>query len=526
MKTLNVGRLSTTAVATLILTLAAGSGPLAAQEAAPARPQATPSQGPLLPLSIDQAVAMALEANLGLKAERLNVDVASHSVAIARAAFLPVVTAGTSRNSSKFVPQDFTQGTSADISTATFSASGTARQVLPWYGSSYSATWSSNRRTQQGGIAPFNPSLGSTLRVDFSQPLLRGFKTDTARVNLENAERRRAITDVQVQQRTVATEAAVKNAYLNLVGAIEGKKVNEQNLDIAQRSLSQSQSRVKVGQSPPIEIVQAEAQVASTRVGVIAAEAQIAAMEDNLRALILDPARPDYWQVKLVPTDTIQVTAKDIDIDGVIKNALANRLDLAVENRQLEITNLTIALNKNVMLPAVDVGANYTAQGTGGTQFEFGQGFPPPILSETHRSFGSVLGDTFGGAYPTWTVGVSVAYPIGRTAARAAYAQSLVSKRQEEIGIDQLKLQIVSQVRDAARQVQNTYEQVQAAKAAREASQRQLDAEERRFAVGISTNLELQVRQRDLAQAKIIELNSMLNYNRALILLERVQKIQ
>jgi outer membrane protein TolC len=486
---------------------------------------ATPvtGQGPTLPLSMNEAVAMSLESNLNLKAERLNVDVAAHSVAIARSAFLPIVDGGLSRRSSRSVPSDFTQG-SEDITSTNLGVNGGVSQLLPWYGSSYNADWSGGRNTQQGGISPFNPRLGSTLQLQFAQPLLRGFRLDSARVGLQSAERRRAISDIQIEQRIVSTEASVRLAYLNLVASIEGRKVAEENLNIAQQSLNQSRERVKVGVSPEIEIIQAEAQVASNRERLILADAQIATAEDFLRGLVLDPARADYWQVRIVPTDKIQLTPRDIDLDAVIKTALANRLDLIVERRSLEITDLNLDLNRNSLLPAVNLNASYLAQGTAGTQFEFGSGFPPPILSQTDRSFGSALSDTFGGAYPTWSVGLNVSYPLGRSSVKAQYAQGQVLKRQQELGIQQLQLQIVAQVRDAVRGVQNSYQRVQAAQSARQASEQQLEAEERRFAVGLSTTLELQVRQRDLAQSRIVELDAMISYNRALILLDRVQK--
>jgi outer membrane protein TolC len=486
---------------------------------------AGPAAGQALPLTMEQAVAMALEANLGLKAQRLNLDIASHSVALARAAFLPRLDSSLGRRTSKSVPSDFTQG-STDITSAGLSFSGTVAQSLRWYGGAYSVTWSGNRNTQTNVISSYNPRLGSSLQVSFSQPLLRDLRVDSARNSLVTTARQREITDIQLQQRIVATEASVRLAYLNLVGAIEGKKVAEQNMEIAQQSLRQSRARVAVGQSPQIEIIQSEAQVASNQEQLILAEAQIATAEDGLRSLILDPTRADFWTVQLVPTDTIQLTPRDINLDEAIKVAMANRLDLAVEKRALEITNLNLKLGRNNTLPAVDFNVSYSAQGTAGTQFVFGSGFPPPIIDRTDRTFGSALGDTFGGAYPTWSVGVTVSYPLGRTGAEVAYAQSQVQKRQQELGLQELELQIVREVRDAVRQVQNSYQRVQATQTFRRAAEQQLEAEERRFAVGISTTLELQIRQRDLANARVSELGAMIAYNRALINLDRVQKTQ
>ena len=519
---LNVKKTTRILVASAVL--AVGGSAVGVREAGAGQAPVAPTPQ-ALPLAMEQAVAMALEANLGLKAERLNVDVANQSILLAHATFLPQVQSSVSRQSSRSVPSDFTQGTS-DITGAGLNVSGTVAQNMKWYGSNYSLTWSGNRSTQDGGLSSFNPRLNSTLRVNFNQPLLRNFKTDSSRVQLVTSERNRVITDLRLQQQVVATESQVRLAYLSLVGAIEGKKVADQNMEIAERSLRESRTRVQVGLSPNIEIIQSEAQVASNREQVIVATAQIATAEDNLRSLILEPSRPDYWTVQLIPTDQIMLQRRDVDVDQVIKNALANRLDLAVQKRSLEITNINLDLGRNQTLPNVDFNLTYASQGTAGTQFQYGSGFPPPIIDRIGRSYGSALGDTFGGAYPSWGIGVTVAYPIGKTREQVSLAQGEIQKRQQELGLQDLELQIVREVRDAARQVENSYQRVQATEAFRQAAQQQLEAEERRFAVGISTTLDLQVRQTQLATARVSELNARISYNRALIVLDRVQKTQ
>jgi outer membrane protein TolC len=165
----------------------------------------------------------------------------------------------------------------------------------------------------------------------------------------------------------VATEASVRLAYLSLVAAIEGLKVAQLNMEIVQQSLRQSRARVAVGQSPQIEIIQAEAQVASNQEQVIVAEALISTTEDALRSLILDPARPDYWTVRLVPTDAIEIEKREVNLDESIKTALANRLDLSVLKREMEITDVNLALTRDSLLPNVDFNLTYSAAGTAGT---------------------------------------------------------------------------------------------------------------------------------------------------------------
>ena len=476
-------------------------------------------------LSMDEALTMALQTNLGLENERLNLSVADEGIASARALFLPQLSSSFGRTTSESVPLDFTQGSST-ISSENVNVSGAVSQALPFYGGGYSVVWSASRNEQAGGFSSFNPRVGSTLRVNYTQPLLRNFSIDLNRATLETTQRRRAIADLQLEQRIVNTEVQVRNAYLNLVAASEAYKVSQQNMDLAETSLRQARARVDVGVSPEIEIIQAQAQVASNTDQLIATEAAIDTAEDALRQLIMDPNHPDYWTVEIEPTDTIQLTQRTIEVDVAVANALADRLDMLTLLRNLEITDLNVRVGQNLTKATLDLNVGYVAQGTGGTLLQFGQGFPPPVVGEDVKSFGSVLGDTFGGAFPTWTLGLTFSYPLGRSSAEANLAQQQIQRRQQTISIRELELQIVREVREAARQVDTSYQRFLAQQANREASDQQLLAEERRFAVGLSSTFELQQRQSQLFFARNAELTAMINYNRALIRFDQVQRTQ
>ena len=493
--------------------------PAAAQVQTPA-----PTTGPSLQLSMEQAVAMAMETSLGLKAERLNLDIASQSIAAARSSYLPQLRSAFQTSTSKSPPGDFTQGPS-DISTRGLSGSGSVQQLLRWYGGGYSASWSGSRGSQVGGVPTFNPSLRSTFTLNFTQPLWRDFRIDAVRANLETTERQRVVADIQLQQQIVATDSSVRNAYLGLIAAIEGRKVSQLNIDLAQQSLKNAQARVAVGQSAQIDVIQSLARVSSLEEQVIIADARIATSEDALRSQIFDPARPDYWTARIEPTDTMdQIASRDIDIDAAIKNALANRLDIQVQRRQMEITDLNLKVNRNAVLPEVDFSVGYTASGSGGTIITYDR-VTAIETGRVDKSFNSVLGDTFAGSYPNWVVGVSVGYPIGQTAARASLAQAEIRKRQQELALRETETDIVRQVREAVRQVETARQRVRSTDTALDFAQQQLNAEQRKFEVGLSTNLDLQTRQSELAQARIQQLNARIAYSLALIRFEAVQKI-
>lgn len=505
--------------------LAVGSAAVAAagQTPAPAAPPAEPS--PTLELSMAKAVEMALDANLGLAADRMNLESASDGVAAARASFLPQLVSGLSRQSSRSVPNDFTQGV-VDITSENVVVSGGLSQVLPWMGTRYSASWNNTRNAQVGGNPLFNPFLSSQFAVTVTQPLWRGLRIDAARASLETSQRRRAIADVELQQQAVRLTAEVQNAYLDLLSATQALRVAEENMAIRQGSLTNARARVAVGAAAPIEVISAEADVASNQEQVLVAQADIQTREDALRTLVLDPSRPDFWTVRVLATDPIQSNQRPIDLDGAVRNALENRLDLIVARRNLDIQRLSLEAGRDATRPAVDLRVDYSTRGTGGTRFTYGQGFPPEVVDRQVRAFGSVLGDTFGAAYPTWSAGISIAYPLGRSAAEASHAQQTVARRQSEIALRQLEIAVVQQIREAARRAESSYQRVLVTRAALRASEQQFEVEQRRFASGLSTTLELQVRQGQLASARTAELNALIGYSRALIEFERVQQTQ
>ena len=301
------------------------------------------------------------------------------------------------------------------------------------------------------------------------------------------------------------------------MASIESLKVARENLGIREKSLEQARARVAVGASAQIEVIQAEAEVASNLEQVIVAEASISQAEDNLRTLILDPARPDYWQVRLEPTDTITLTPRQIDVDAAIKNALANRLDLTIATAERRDHRPEHPRQPEQRA----AGGRFQPQlprRRHGRRGPVGRRAPSSAASAACSGKRSAATFRPGRSACKWRIR-SAAPPHRRRWRRARFRSGSRSSR-SATG----ELEVVRQVRDAARQVQNSLQRVQATQAALSATQQQLTAEERRFAVGLSTTLDMQIRQTQLAQARVNELNARISYNRALINFERVQK--
>lgn len=522
----------------VIFTVALAAGPFSSSEvlAQVARPLAQsirPSgiaqsapQSPTLSISMEDAVKMALESNLGLAADKLGPEIQAQVVAAAKAYYNPIFNTGLSRFSSESAPQSFLDSNATSISSATNRFSSGVTQNLKWYGGAYQVTFGGNRTENSSAGNSFNPQLGSTFGVTFSQPLLRGFRIDSARAALKTSTLQLQISDTTLLENIARTTRDARLQYLSLVGAIEGRKVAQQNLDLARESLRNDRARVDVGLMAPVDIVGSEASVADREDSLILAEGNVARATDALRQYILDPARPDYWTVTIVPTDTINAEPRQIDVEAAVKVALENRSDLISARKSLEINRTTLDVLHNATLPNLDFRVNYQGTGTAGTQFKYSQeDFVNPVSSTT-KGFGSAIGDAFGYVQPAWTYSLNFGYPIGRSDTKANYARTQLQMRQLEIQLRESELGVALQVRDAARQVETSFKRVQTSRASLQAQEKRLEAEQKRFEVGTSDTFRLFQVQRDVALARVNELQAMLAYSQALITFEAVQRIR
>ncbi len=505
---------------------ASGQTPATQQTTPPAVPPlgAPAAQtGPLVRLTAEEAVRMALENNLGIQAERLEPQINTYAVAQARAAYAPVLFSNFQTRSSTTPPGSFVSG-STNLTNESFNQNGGIQQSVPWGGGQYTFSLDGGRLTSSALDSRFNPQLSSNLRASYVQPLLRNFRTDILRQQIETSHNNQVIADIGLRETVTITSQQVRNAYFDLIGALEGYKVSLESLRLAQESLKNNQTKVEVGTLAPIDIIEAEAEVASNEEAVINAEARIKTVEDRLRTLILNPTQPDFWTTRIEPADAPTLTPIAIDVDTAIANALANRTDIARLKKQLDNVDVSLNFARNQRMPGLDVVANYNVIGMAGTQFEFAPNTTPPrVESQSVRSFTDALRDVFGQNFRTWSVALNFSYPIGTSQQDAAVASGRLQRQQGAVGLRDLELQVTTAVRDAARQVDTNLKRVEATRKARDRAERRLEAETKRMTVGLSTTFQLFQAQRDLARQRQQEVNAMIDYNRSVVGFEAIQ---
>jgi len=476
-----------------------------------------------LRLTVDAAVKMAIDHNVDLAAARIDPQISDTTTAAASGLFRPVFSTSLQRNNQLQPPTSFLVPTATRTDVVT-SAVG-IDQKLPWFGTSYNLSWNAAHTDSNSFLNSFNPILQSGLALSVTQPLIRDLAIDSARQQLASSRINRDIAGTRVREAVVQTEANVKRAYWNLVSATANVDARRSVLNLADELVRVNSVKVDVGQSAPLDLVAAQAEVAADREQVIIAETTVKSIEDELRTLIFDTSDRRAWSVPIEPVDLPPVASASPDLEAAVTNALRDRTDLVRARKDIDNARLSVKFTGNQRLPDVRVNASYVANGLGGTELLRDGPFPGTIVGPGRDvAFGSVLNQLFTSQYPTWNVGISVNYPIGQATEEANYARAKLAHRQSEERLKSAEARVVQQVRDAWRKIGMNAKRVDTTRAARELAEQRLDAERKRFDVGMSTSFLVIQAQRDLAQAKTNELAATLAYDLALVDFDALQQ--
>jgi outer membrane protein len=494
---------------------------------APANVQVA-GQGPNISLTLDEAVALALERNLDIVVQRLDPQLQDIAISTARTAYSPSLTSSFSQQATTAAPTNQLQVSQGGggVTNRTLTYNGGLTQSLPWGGGFLSLALNNNRLATNSNNAFYNPAFQSVWSGVFVQPLLRDFRTDAPRRQLQISRINRDVSDVQLRALITNTTSNVRNAYWEYVFATEAVEVARQSLDLASKLVQDNQSRVEVGTMAPIDVVQAQAEQATRRQAVVAAESAKRTTELALKRLIVSGTDDVNWRAALTPSERPEFRPEPVDIEGAIRRALSERTDLAIARKTVQANDVTLKYLRNQTLPTLDLQVNYGVQGVGGDRFERQNTglLGSQVTNVVPGGLTDALQSLFQNRYPRWTVGLNITYPLGVSSQDTSVARARVQLSQVQAELRQIELQVATEVTNAAIQLSNTAEAVQAAQSARELSDRRLEAEQSKFEVGMQTNYFVVQAQRDLADARISELRAVLDYRRALVEFERLQQ--
>ena len=476
-------------------------------------PKADAAQPAKLKVTLQNAIETSLKNNLQVQIATQTRDFTRAGVQIEEGFFDWNLTSGLSvakvQDASR--GQNFPGGPFTSSESTTFNRSfnvGT-NKAFGWGGNlnlNYAPTYRFSKGTLNGGPeTPFttNPYDGS-FTATYTQSLLKNFGRATTESRLIVARKSSQAADLSFQLAIVNLVASTETLYWDVAYAQRNLENKQQAQALAQKQLKENQIRVEVGTLAPIEVTSAEASVAQAEQDIIAAEAQLLNAKDALvRALYPSTERPPAgWELADAPS----VKPLELDEATAEKRALASRLELKSAMLDLEAKQALETAANNRTMPQLDAFASYN--GNAASQI------PSEGLAAVNK-------DLTKGNYPGYTVGLQFALPLQNRAARGGQAQARANRRQSELSLRDLELGITLEVRTAFRNVDASAKAVAAAEKTRIFREKDLDAENKKFANGMSTNFLVLSKQNDLNTARGNELQSQIAYAKSVTTLEK-----
>src|SRR5437870_4461191 len=341
-----------------------------------------------------------------------------------------------------------------------------------------------NRNSSNSAFNTFNPSYTGLLRYSFSQHLLKDYGRVNNRRQIRVAQNNQKISETQFERQLIDLVAQAQRGYWDLVFAAEDIKVKQRSMDLAQKTLSDNEIQVRIGTLAPIDVVQAESEVANRRVQYVTSTFTEVQTQDQVKKLITSQGDPGLVLAKLMPAQGVRKPeASDImPVEQAIKVALENRPEIKQLQLDLENKKIDLDYTKNQLLPTFDLLASYTQNGVGGKE-TVRNGFGPtaPIIAQYNGGITDAFGQLFGYGYTGYAVGFSVQIPLRNRAAQGDNARAVTDERIAEQRISSQAQQIALEVRNVLTAVEMNKARIEATSKARELAERRLEAEQKKI---------------------------------------------
>ena len=497
---------------------------LAAEPASTARLQPA---GQLFPagtvqVALSDVINMMIENNLDIRSNRLSPRSSYFQSLVFYRALQPSVHVGAtvSRNTNASTNQINGAAISSQLR-GNYSAG--FSQLLPT-GTSLSVDATMGRLSSNNNLSTYNPAYTGQINYAVGQHLLRDRGRVSTMRQILIGKNNEKISETQFEIQVTTLLAQAEKAYWDLVFAGEDLKVKQRSLELAQRTLDENKMKVEIGTLAPIDVVQTQSDVASRREQFVVSTYTVTSAEDQIKKLTSSDKDPSMFLVKLQASESPR-NPENVEIPALqeaIRIALENRPEIRQANIDLENKDLDVNYTANQKLPILDVTAGYTQNGTGGTQTVRGSTLGSgQVLKIIPGGIFDAFGQLFGYNYTGYSLGFQLTIPLSNKAAQADYDRALTEQRLSQSKLDVTAQGIALEVRNALTQVEMNRARIETAKTTRELAVQKLDAEQTKFNLGTSTLRFVLEEQRNVAQAETNEVQSIVNFTKSLVDLDK-----
>ena len=394
-------------------------------------------------------------------------------------------------------------------------------------GTSFSAAFNNTRASTSSGQVFFNPSVTSNFIFIANQQLLNGFGRLPNERNIRIAKLNKYMADQTLQQQVITSITAVANAYWELAFARGNVDVSQHQIELANKTYSDNKKQVDIGTLAPLEIVQAEALVATANQNMIVARTTL--LQDQLTLLNLitkDPTSPALRTVEIVPIDAADVPPAEVEkipLEDAIKEAVTKRPDVLQSGTNLKADDINVRVTKNALLPVLNLSGELSTQGLAGVNhpctFDALKCPKPP--PQIYSGLPGSLSDIFTGVYPEYNAQLNLTIPIRNRQAQSDNVTALLTARQNETRYRQVVNNVAIDVHNAQIVLEQSRVTLQAAGKTRDLDQQTLDAEQKKYQLGASTLFNIVSDQNTLAAAASAEVRARMNLAQAKVNFDR-----
>jgi len=467
------------------------------------------------PLTLAEAITLALAKNERLLIEREDLGAATAAVSGARGAYDPrLLLDGTWATAKEPVNSEFSGAPAGELAAEVRSSeAGVAlHQLLPT-GGALTLYGRGARETTDGVLARLSPAYTTRIGATLRQPLLRRRSMDPERLAVRRSEAGRRFAAASLRRAVVETVAAAEQAYWGLSASRLAVHVREEAVRLAEDQLGETRTRVESGAAPETDLAEPRAELERRRGELFAARETLARSENDLKLLIFSDRDQEPWLARLVPVDSVTIDVAPVDVPASLERALDSRPELEEGLALVDRRRAESAFARDGVWPALDALASYDRFGLTGSANPAAPGEPlPPALGGGLGRSLDMLGD---GDLHAARVGLALELPVLNRTARAEAAIARSGERQAEIALERVRKGIRAEVLDAAAGLITAGQRIEAARSGHAAAVIQLAAEREKFGIGLSTNFLVLTRQNDLSRARLDEISALTDYRAA-----------
>ena len=395
-------------------------------------------------------------------------------------------------------------------------------------GTSAELKWTSSSSRTDFLFQGLVPEYQSEINLSLVQPLLKDFGIDVGKSMIKVANLNDEISQQEFKKRVMDILFQIETLYWNIFFQMEDLEAREKSLEAAQALERDFRLRIDAGTLAPIEIYQAEATVAERKQDLIVARDLLKDTQDDLKSALNFFQKSTYWEVELIPADEPRTERVEEDLMESIKEAFAYRPDYNQAKMDIESRDIMLKYTKNQTLPRVDIFGTVGSMGLGGRgnpdTLDF-TGGDPSRAAEFNTGWSDVWDNIGTTDYYNYTIGLKIEFPIGNRFAKSQYSKAKIEAARAATYLKDVENIIITEVKEAVRQVETDYEKIGAAQKSLRSSQEKLDAEEIKFDVGLSTTRNVLDFQEDLAQATSRYALALSQYEKSLSNLARTKGV-